>query len=75
MFIDSHTHLTMGDFEQDRDEVIGRAIQAGVGLMVTVGTNLDDSREAISLAGRYESVYATIGVHPHERKGNRQSDL
>ncbi|PIP08484.1 MAG: hydrolase TatD [Syntrophobacterales bacterium CG_4_9_14_3_um_filter_49_8] len=68
MFIDSHTHLTMGDFEQDRDEVIGRASRAGVGLMVTVGTNLDDSREAISLAGRYESVYATIGVHPHDVK-------
>lgn len=68
MFIDSHTYLTMGDFEQDRDEVIGRAIQVGVGLMVTVGTNLDDSKEAISLAGRYDGVYATIGIHPHDVK-------
>jgi TatD DNase family protein len=58
----------MGDFKQDRDEVIGRAGQAGVGLMVTVGTNLDDSREAISLAGRYDGVYATIGIHPHDVK-------
>ena len=68
MFIDSHTHLTMEDFKQDRDEVITRAVQAGVGLMVTVGTNLEDSREAISLAGRYEGVYATIGIHPHDVK-------
>ena len=68
MFIDSHVHLTMEEFNQDRDEVITRAKDAGVGLMVTVGTTLDDSREAISLAGQYEAVYATVGIHPHDVK-------
>jgi len=68
MFIDSHTHLTMEEFNQDRDKVIRRAKEAGVDLMITIGTTLDDSREAISLAGQYEAVYATIGIHPHDVK-------
>ncbi|MDI6777449.1 MAG: TatD family hydrolase [Syntrophales bacterium] len=68
MFIDSHIHLTMDAFDRDRDEIIRRAKEAGVDLMVTVGTTLDDSREAISLAGQYEAVYATIGIHPHDVK-------
>ncbi|MFA4915684.1 MAG: TatD family hydrolase [Syntrophales bacterium] len=68
MFIDSHTHLTMEDFDKDRDEAITRAKEAGVDFMLTVGTTLDDSRECILLAGQYETVYATIGIHPHEVK-------
>jgi TatD DNase family protein len=68
MLIDSHAHLEMEDFDRDRTEVIRRAGQAGVDLIITVGTTLNDCKKAVSLTRQYESVYAAIGIHPHEVK-------
>ena len=68
MFIDSHAHLEMKAFDRDRDKVIARAKEAGVDYIVTVGTTLSDCKKAISIANKYESVYAVIGIHPHEVK-------
>lgn len=68
MFIDSHAHLEMKAFDHDRDEVITRAGEAGVDYTATVGTTLSDCKKAISIANKYESVYAVIGIHPHEVK-------
>jgi TatD DNase family protein len=68
MLIDSHAHLEMREFDEDRDDVIRRAKEAGVDTIVTVGTNLRDCRKAIAIAGQHEAVYAAIGVHPHDVK-------
>ncbi len=68
MLIDSHAHLEMNDFDRDRDEVIGRAIQAGVDLIITVGTTVSDCEKAVLIAGQHDTVYAAIGIHPHEVK-------
>ncbi|HUH66723.1 MAG TPA: TatD family hydrolase [Syntrophales bacterium] len=65
---DSHAHLEMRDFDRDRDEVVKRAEDAGVALIVTVGTTLDDCRKAVSIAGKYEGIYAAVGIHPHDVK-------
>jgi len=74
MFIDSHAHLEMREFDQDRDEVVQRALSAGLDLIVTVGTNPADCIKAVEIAQRYPQVYAIIGVHPHEVKDVVQSD-
>jgi TatD DNase family protein len=66
MLIDSHAHLEMKEFEPDREDVITRASQAGVDLIITVGTNLSLSRKAVALAGKYTNIYASVGVHPHD---------
>lgn len=66
MLVDSHAHLEMDEFEGDRDAVIQRARENGVGAIVTVGVNLEDSRKAVALAERYDTVYASVGVHPHD---------
>jgi TatD DNase family protein len=68
MLIDSHAHLEMVAFDSDRNEVIGRAAQAGVDLIITVGTTLSDCEKAVLIAHQHETVYAAIGVHPHEVK-------
>lgn len=68
MLADSHAHLEMNDFDRDRAEVIRRAVDAGVDLIITVGTTLDDCRKAISIASMFKNVYAAIGIHPHEVK-------
>jgi TatD DNase family protein len=76
MLIDSHAHLEMKEFNPDREDVIERARQAGVGYIITVGTNLALSRKALSLARKHENIYATVGVHPHDvaRTDNKTFD-
>ncbi len=66
MLTDSHAHLDDKRFQGEVDAVIARANEAGVGLILTVGSDLDSSRRCIELAGRYSCVYAVVGVHPHE---------
>ncbi len=63
--IDTHCHLHDRAFEDDRAEVVERAREAGVATMLTVGTDLADSRAAIEIARRYR-LFAAVGVHPHE---------
>jgi len=73
MLIDSHAHLEMSEFDRDREAVIRRAESAGVDLIITVGTTLDECEKAISIAEKYKTVYAAIGIHPHEVKSISQS--
>lgn len=61
---DTHAHLDFPDFNNDLDEVIERAIRSGVARIVSVGTNLENSRRAIELSEKYPQVFATIGWHP-----------
>lgn len=62
-YFDAHTHPNFAAYASDRDEVLGRAAEAGVGINV-VGTQADTSRDAVALAERYPHVWATIGLHP-----------
>ena len=64
--VDTHCHLDWNAFDADRDEVIRRAMEAGVTRMVTIGVDVASSRRAIELAERYSSVYAGVGVHPND---------
>jgi TatD DNase family protein len=68
MLIDTHAHLDMREFNDDREAVIERAREAGVEYIITVGTTVESSRDAVLLAEKYDCVYATIGIHPHEVK-------
>ncbi|MEK7115167.1 MAG: TatD family hydrolase [Patescibacteria group bacterium] len=64
MVFDSHTHIHFPAFDKDRDEVIKKAQVAGV-KMITVGTNLETSKEAIEIAEKYpDDIWATVGFHP-----------
>ncbi len=68
MFIDSHCHLDNEQFNPDRDETIQRALDAGVELMVVIGTGdgPPDLEAGIRLADRHAPIYCTVGVHPHD---------
>ncbi len=68
MMIDSHAHLEMPEFDADRKDVIARAKEAGVDAIVTIGTDLDDCFKAVEIAASFDSVYAAVGIHPHEVK-------
>lgn len=63
--VDTHCHLQF-DRSTNPAKVIQEAIESGVTKFICVGTNLADSRRAIELAGKYDKVWATAGIHPHE---------
>lgn len=70
-FIDSYCHIDGEAFDADRDEVIERAKNAGVKAMLVVGTGNPHDGEiakAVETAEKYENVYASVGVHPHDAK-------
>jgi len=66
--IDSHCHLDSTEFDSDRDEVIERALAAGIEHMVAIGTGNGppDLEAGIRLADKYPPFFATIGIHPHD---------
>ncbi len=66
--IDTHAHLQWRDFDQDREQVIKRAIESGVRRIVNIGYDLRASREAAQIAHNKEEVYAAVGIHPHNAK-------
>ena len=68
MLIDSHCHLDSKEFDSDREQVIQRALAAGVGRMVAIGTGdgPPDLEAGIRMADRFEQFLATAGIHPHD---------
>jgi len=68
MLFDSHAHLDDGRFDRDREEIIEKAQEQGIRYMVNPGADFKTSVKAVELAARYETVYAAVGVHPHDVK-------
>lgn len=71
MLIDTHAHLYWDSFKEDFDEVIKRALDAGVGIIINVGVDVEKSQEALRQVQEIKwpaglTVYSTIGIHPHE---------
>ena len=64
--IDSHCHLDFPDFAAELDAVVERAHAAGVERMITIGTRMDRAQRVSEIADRYDSVFFTVGTHPHE---------
>ena len=62
--IDIHAHLHDSAFDNDRDEVVSRALSLGVTKIITIGTSIEESRKAVACAEKYENVYASVGIHP-----------
>ncbi len=64
-YIDIHGHINFPDYDTDRAQVIGRANDLDVGIVI-VGTDLESSRQAIELAHKNKNMWAVIGQHPTE---------
>jgi TatD DNase family protein len=65
-FYDTHAHLDFPDFAGDIEGVVARAQAAGITKIISIGTDLESSRRAITLAERFPGVYAAVGWHPND---------
>lgn len=78
MLIDHHCHLDFPDFAADLDGVVARAHAAGVRQMVTISTHVRRFERLQAIVEKYDSVYASIGTHPHnadEERGITAAEL
>jgi TatD DNase family protein len=73
--IDTHCHLEMDEFNSDREEVIQRARDAGIVALITIGSDMRGNKGAIELSEKYESIYAAVGIHPHDAKDFTEETL
>lgn len=71
MFVDSHAHIDGPEFDSDRVETISRAREAGVSVILNVGTGDPHSgalERAVELSGTDKAIYAAVGTHPHDAR-------
>jgi len=64
--VDSHCHLNYDGLHDRSDAVIAAAEAAGVGCMLTINTKLREYDQVVDLCDRYDRVFGSVGVHPHE---------
>ncbi len=75
MLFDTHAHLNDDRFSLDRDEIISSLNSNGVGAYCEIGFDMESSAEAVKLAQKYDFVYAAAGVHPHDSKDMKESNI
>ena len=63
--IDTHAHLDAEEFDGDRDEVIARARESGVEVMICPAITADSSEAVVRLAETHEGMFAAVGIHPN----------
>lgn len=66
MLVDSHCHLNMKEFTDNLDQVIKRAREAKVELMQTICTKLEDLPGLLKITEKYDDIYCSVGIHPHD---------
>jgi TatD DNase family protein len=76
MYIDSHAHLEMPQFDADREVMLARARAAGVETILAIGSGSGPGSLdcALRLAEQYPGLYATVGIHPHEARLAKEED-
>ena len=75
MFFDTHAHLNDERFNNERDELISSLPQNQVGAYCEIGYDIQSSKKALSLAEKYDFVYAACGVHPHDTQNLTEADM
>jgi len=75
MFTDTHTHLHFDQYEADLPQVMERARHAGIDRILTLGTDLESSRQTVEIAKRYEDVFAAVGIHPTDVRKSAPEDI
>jgi len=75
LLFDTHAHYEDKRFDNDRDDVLKKVAQAGIGGIVNVGSDIKTSKQSIALSKSHDFIYASVGVHPHFADGMQEDDL
>ncbi len=75
MLIDTHAHLDYPEFQKDFSEVLDRATKAAVTRIITIGTSIQGSRQAVALASAHDAIFATVGIHPTDTSDAHVHDV
>lgn len=75
LIFDTHAHYDDEAFHEDREEILSGLCERGVGTVVDVAASMESIPEVLSLAARYDFIYAAVGVHPTETHGLEKGDI
>ncbi|MBQ73650.1 MAG: hydrolase TatD [Gammaproteobacteria bacterium] len=73
--VDIGLNLTHDSFDEDRQQVLQRALHEGIRQMVVTGASIDGSEDAVMLANHHECLFATVGIHPHHAQQTNNEAL
>ena len=68
VFIDTHCHIEMKEFDRDRDAVFARSRAAGIESLITIGSDLEGTLKGVAIAEQRDGIYCAVGIHPHDAK-------
>ncbi len=71
--VDSHCHLNFPQFMDNLEVIVERAEAAGVGIMQTICTKISEFPDVLAIAEKYDNIYASVGIHPHEAENEQIS--
>lgn len=74
MFFDTHAHYDDSRFDEDRNELLLSLKQHNVSYVVNVGADINSSQNSINLANKFDFVYASVGIHPHDAINAKEQD-
>lgn len=74
MLVDSHCHLDFPEFAPELDAVVARAAAADVRVCVSIGTTLKNFPHVRAIAERFDNIYCSVGIHPHEAEAEPLAD-
>lgn len=66
MLIDTHCHLEMEAFDDDRDEVVKRANDVNIKYIINIGSDREGNIKGLEVSSKYPCVYSSVGIHPHD---------
>ena len=74
MIVDSHCHLDHSPLYEKLEEIVNRAQLIGVKFLLTISTSLNSFEKVKTIISKYENIYGTLGIHPHETKDHVNVD-
>lgn len=75
MIFESHAHYDDESFNKDREAVLKKVKNAGVGCVINAASSMKSSRVSLELAKRNKMIFTSVGVHPNDVQGMKESDL
>lgn len=75
MLFDSHAHYDDKRFNEDRDFLLSNMNKEGISYILNAGSSMKTSKKSVGLSNKYDFIYASVGVHPHDAEDFSENDI